>query len=110
MLPRIFKTKEGTAGQLDVEKLGGVWYAKTTSFINQAGWLGSREQVLEWNSTCREPFLDGWGCVAGPQGGRSGAFWGCDRSFAAARSPVPAKTHQLMNGSTKSFARADWPL
>ena len=54
---------EGTAEQLDVEKLGGVWYAKTTSFINQAGWLGSREQVLEWNSTCKERFLDGWGCV-----------------------------------------------
>ncbi len=52
---------EGTAEQLDVEELGGVWYAKTTSFINQAGWLGSRAQVLEWNSTCRERFLDGWG-------------------------------------------------
>lgn len=50
-------------GQLDIERLGGVWYAKTTSFINQAGWLGSRQQVLDWNSTCREPFLHGWGCV-----------------------------------------------
>lgn len=28
----------------------------------QAGWMGSREQVLEWNNTiCKEPFLDGWG-------------------------------------------------
>ena len=26
---------EGTAEQFDVERLGGVWYAKTTSFINQ---------------------------------------------------------------------------
>lgn len=31
----ICKPTEGTAEQFDVERLGGVWYAKTTSFINQ---------------------------------------------------------------------------
>jgi len=52
---------EGTGDEFGLVKLGGSWYAKTGTFSNQAMWMGSREQVLFFNTSCNEHFFPPWG-------------------------------------------------